>query len=94
MRRGLTATDEHGAVRRPLDKDEIIERIHSSAYCVDHKLYDEGAGLSTDDCVVDLRPGRASSAQSRRLAQDVRAPKWRFRSDEPPQRERPRHLRE
>jgi ketosteroid isomerase-like protein len=51
------ATDEHGVVRRLLDKDEIIELVHRYSYCVDHKLYDEVAGLFTDDCVVDYGPG-------------------------------------
>jgi hypothetical protein len=51
------ATDEHRVVRR-LDKDENIELVHRYSYCVDHKRYDEVAGLFTDDCVgVDYGPG-------------------------------------
>ena len=52
-------TDEHGAVRRLLDKDEIVDLVHRYSYCVDHRLYDEVAELFTDDCVVDYGPAFA-----------------------------------
>jgi hypothetical protein len=45
------------AVRRLLDKDEIVELVHRYSYCVDHRLYDEVAALFTEDCVVDYGPG-------------------------------------
>ena len=51
--------DDRDALRRLIDKDEIIDLVHRYSYCVDHKLYDELAELFTDDCVVDYGPGVA-----------------------------------
>jgi ketosteroid isomerase-like protein len=45
--------DVQSAMRRLLDKDEIIDLVHRYSYCVDHRLYDEVAELFTEDCVVD-----------------------------------------
>jgi ketosteroid isomerase-like protein len=62
---GLMGTDEQGALRRLVDKDEIIDLVRRYSYCVDHKLYDELAELFTDDCVVDYGPGVAPPARGR-----------------------------
>ena len=51
--------DDRDALRRLIDKDEIIDLVHRYSYCVDHKLYDELAELFTNDCVVDYGPGVA-----------------------------------
>jgi hypothetical protein len=44
------------AVRRLVDKDEIVDLVHRYSYYVDHKLYDDLVGLFTEDCVVDYGP--------------------------------------
>jgi ketosteroid isomerase-like protein len=62
---GLMVTDEHAAVRRLLDKDEIIDLVHRYSYCVDHNLYDEVAELFTEDCVVDYGPAFAPPVRGR-----------------------------
>ena len=49
--------DLEAAVRRLLDKDEIIDLVHRYSYLVDHRLYDQLAELFTEDCVVDYGPG-------------------------------------
>jgi 3-phenylpropionate/cinnamic acid dioxygenase small subunit len=46
-------TDELTALRRLLDKDEIVELVHRYSYCVDHRLYDDVVELFTEDCIVD-----------------------------------------
>ena len=51
------ASDEHRALQRLVDKDEIVDLVHRYSYCVDHRLYDEVAELFTEDCVVDYGPG-------------------------------------
>jgi 3-phenylpropionate/cinnamic acid dioxygenase small subunit len=49
--------DDAAAVRRLIDKDQIIDLVHRYSYCVDHRLYDEVVELFTEDCVVDYGPG-------------------------------------
>ncbi|MEX5710129.1 SDR family NAD(P)-dependent oxidoreductase [Parafrankia sp. FMc6] len=44
------------AVRRLVDRNEIIDLVHRYSYLVDHRLYDELAELFTEDCVVDYGP--------------------------------------
>ena len=36
------------ALRRLLDKDQIIDLVHGYSYCVDHRLYDEVVELFTE----------------------------------------------
>jgi len=45
------------AVRRLIDKDQIVDLVHHYSYYVDHRLYDEVVQLFTEDCVVDYGPG-------------------------------------
>jgi ketosteroid isomerase-like protein len=59
------ASDEHGALRRLVDKDEIVDLVHRYSYCVDHRLYDEVAELFTEDCVVDYGPAFAPPVRGR-----------------------------
>jgi hypothetical protein len=54
----MNSSDE-AAVRRLIDKDQIIDLVHRYSYCVDHRLYDEVVELFTEDCVVDYGPGIA-----------------------------------
>jgi ketosteroid isomerase-like protein len=49
--------DEQTALRRLLDKDNIVDLVHRYSYCVDHRLYDEVVDLFTEDCTVDYGPG-------------------------------------
>ncbi|HEX3839734.1 MAG TPA: nuclear transport factor 2 family protein [Acidimicrobiales bacterium] len=53
----MNSNDE--AVRRLIDKDQIIDLVHRYSYCVDHRLYDEVVELFTEDCLVDYGPGIA-----------------------------------
>jgi 3-phenylpropionate/cinnamic acid dioxygenase small subunit len=48
--------DDQRALRRLVDKDQIIDVVHRYSYCVDHRLYDEVVELFSDDCVVDYGP--------------------------------------
>jgi SnoaL-like protein len=48
--------DDAAVIERLVAKDEIVDLIHRYSYCVDHGLYDEVAGLFTEDCVVDYGP--------------------------------------
>ena len=57
--------DVLAVVRRLADKDEITDLVHRYSYCVDHRLYDEVAGLFTEECVVDYGPGIAPPARGR-----------------------------
>ena len=57
------------AVRRLIDKDEIIDLVHRYSYCVDHRLYDEVVDLFTEDCVVDYGPAFAPVHSRPRLRQ-------------------------
>jgi hypothetical protein len=50
---GVVSIDVQSAVRRLLDKDEIIYLVHRYSYYVDHRLYDEVASLFIEECVVD-----------------------------------------
>ena len=53
------------AVRRLVDKDEIVDLVHRYSYYVDQKFYDEIAELFTEDCVVDYGPGVGPPVQGR-----------------------------
>lgn len=48
--------DIQQAVRRLVDKDEIVDLVHRYSYYADHKFYDDLVGLFTEDCVVDFGP--------------------------------------
>ncbi|MBL7493339.1 nuclear transport factor 2 family protein [Frankia sp. AgB1.9] len=50
------AGDSERALRRLLDKDEIVDLVHRYSYLVDHRLHDQLADLFTEDCVVDYGP--------------------------------------
>jgi hypothetical protein len=52
-------SEEAVAIRRLIDKDEIIDLVHRYSYCVDHRDYDQVVQLFTEDCVVDYGPGLA-----------------------------------
>jgi 3-phenylpropionate/cinnamic acid dioxygenase small subunit len=52
-------SEDAGAVRRLIDKDQITDLVHYYSYYVDHRLYDEVVQLFTEDCVVDYGPGIA-----------------------------------
>jgi 3-phenylpropionate/cinnamic acid dioxygenase small subunit len=58
-------TDDPSALRRLLDKDQIIDLVHRYSYFVDHRLYDDVVELFTEDCVVDYRPGVEPPVDSR-----------------------------
>jgi SnoaL-like domain len=58
-------TDELTALRRLVDKDRIIDLVHSYSYCVDHRLYDDVVELFTEDCVVDFGHGNGKPVRSR-----------------------------
>jgi 3-phenylpropionate/cinnamic acid dioxygenase small subunit len=49
--------DDAAAIRRLIDKDQIIDLVHRYSYCVDHRLYVEVVELFTEACVVDCGPG-------------------------------------
>ena len=53
------------AVRRLVDKDEIVDLVHRYSYYVDQKFYDEIAELFTEDCIVDYGPGVGPPVQGR-----------------------------
>jgi len=53
----VTADELERAVRRLVDKDEIVDLVHRYSYYVDHRLYDQLAGVVTEDCVIDYGPG-------------------------------------
>ena len=57
--------DLERAVRRLLDKDEIVDLVHRYSYLVDHRLYDQLAELFTEDCVVDYGPWVGPPARGR-----------------------------
>jgi hypothetical protein len=70
-------SEEQTALTRLLDKDQIIDLIHSYSYCVDHRLYDEVVELFTPDCVVDY--GIAPTVHSRSALREMFAhPAARF----------------
>jgi 3-phenylpropionate/cinnamic acid dioxygenase small subunit len=47
------------AMRRLIDKDQIIDLVHQYSYFVDHGRYDDVVELFTEDCVVDYGPAVA-----------------------------------
>ena len=49
-------SEDAAAVRRLIDKDQIIDLVHQYSYYVDHRLYDEVVQLFTEDCLVDYGP--------------------------------------
>jgi hypothetical protein len=49
-------SEDAAAVRRLIDKDQIIDLVHHYSYYVDHRLYDEVVQLFTEECVVDYGP--------------------------------------
>ena len=61
----MTEGGRDTAVRRLLDKDEIVDLVHRYSHCVDRKLYDELAELFTEDCIVDYGPGIGLVQQGR-----------------------------
>ena len=62
-------SENAGAVRRLIDKDQIIDLVHHYSYYVDHRLYDEVVQLFTEDCVVDYGPGLPPVRSRARLRQ-------------------------
>ena len=50
------AIDQQVALRRLLDKDEIIDLVHQYSFYVDHRRMDKVFDLFTDDCVIDYGP--------------------------------------
>ena len=56
-REDLWTSEDAAAVRRLIDKDQIIDLVHRYSYYVDHRLYDEVVDLFTESCVVDYGPG-------------------------------------
>jgi len=55
----VTGDELQQAVRRLIDKDEIVDLVHQYSYCVDHRLHDQVVELFTEDCVVDYGPAFA-----------------------------------
>jgi hypothetical protein len=62
-------SDSANAIRRLIDKDEIVDLVHEYSYFVDHGLYDDVVGLFTEDCMVDygIAPPVHSRASLRRM---------------------------
>src|SRR5580704_9230121 len=58
--------DIQQAVRRLVDKDEIVDLVHRYSYYADHKFYDDLVGLFTEDCVVDYGPWVGPPTRSRK----------------------------
>jgi 3-phenylpropionate/cinnamic acid dioxygenase small subunit len=58
-------TDELTALRRLVDKDEIVDLVHRYSYCVDHRLYDDVVELFTEDCIVDFGYDNGPPVRSR-----------------------------
>jgi SnoaL-like domain len=48
--------DQQSALRRLMDKDEIIDLVHQYSYYVDHRRMDKVFDLFIDDCVIDYGP--------------------------------------
>jgi ketosteroid isomerase-like protein len=63
---GAADDDLERAVRRLVDKDEIVDLVHRYSYFVDHKRHDQVAELFTEDCVVDYGPGVHPPVHGRR----------------------------
>jgi ketosteroid isomerase-like protein len=59
------ADDLERTVRRLVDKDEIVDLVHRYSHLVDHRRYDEVAGLFTDDCEVDYGIGGGEPIRGR-----------------------------
>jgi 3-phenylpropionate/cinnamic acid dioxygenase small subunit len=49
--------DLEAAVKRLVDKDQIIDLVHRYSYGVDHRLFNDVVELFTEECVVDYGPG-------------------------------------
>jgi ketosteroid isomerase-like protein len=70
--------DIERALRRLLDKDEIVDLVHRYSFFIDHQQYDEMAALFTDDCVVDYGPGVGPVRNGRADLRAMFAPGGRF----------------
>lgn len=57
--------DIQQAVRRLVDKEEIVDLVHRYSYYADHKFHDDLVDLFTEDCVVDYGPWVGPPTQSR-----------------------------
>jgi hypothetical protein len=77
------ADDPERALRRLVDKDEIVDLVHRYSYAVDHKLHDEIAALFTEDCVLDYGAGIAPPAHGRTAVRAM------FGADRDPSEDRP-----
>jgi hypothetical protein len=49
-------SDNDEAIRRLIDKDQIIDLVHEYSFYVDHRMYDHVVELFSEDCVVDYGP--------------------------------------
>jgi hypothetical protein len=63
--------DIQQAVRRLVDKDEIVDLVHRYSYYADHKFYDDLVGLFTDDCVVDYGPWTGPPTQTHKALRAI-----------------------
>jgi hypothetical protein len=68
---GLMTADELAALRRLVDKDEIIDLVHRYSYCVDHRRYDDVVALFTEDCIVDYGYSKSPPVRSRRALREL-----------------------
>jgi 3-phenylpropionate/cinnamic acid dioxygenase small subunit len=59
------------ALRRLVDKDEIVDLVHRYSYDVDHRRYDDVVALFTEDCEVDYGPGIAPLIRGRRALREA-----------------------
>ena len=71
-------SEEAAAIRRLVDKDQIVDLVHEYSYRVDHRMYDEVVELFTEDCVVDYGPGIAPVRSRSRLRQVLGQPGGQF----------------
>jgi hypothetical protein len=66
MKRRRALDEVERSVRRLVDKDEIVDLVHRYSHFVDRRMYDELAGLFTEECVVDYGPGFGPPIRGRR----------------------------
>ena len=71
-------SEDGAAVRRLVDKDQIVDLVHHYSYYVDHRLYDDVVQLFTEDCVVDYGPGISPVRSRAGLRQMFGYPDARF----------------
>src|SRR4029453_15316128 len=62
---GSMSSDEHGALRRLMDKDEIVDLVPRYSYCVYNRLHDGVAELFTEDYGVGYGPAFAPPVRGR-----------------------------